>query len=39
MIDPSICEEYSIKIGTKYPNILYNLLVSSSDIITLPLGK
>ena len=39
MFDPSTCLEYSIKVGTKFPEIQYSLLVSSADIITLPLGK
>jgi|JI7StandDraft_1071085.scaffolds.fasta_scaffold1112181_1 hypothetical protein len=38
-IAPKICNRYQLAITSKSPTISYSILVSSTDIISLPLNK
>ena len=39
MISPKICSKYQLTVTTKTPTISYKILVSSTDIVTLPMNK
>lgn len=38
-ISPKLCSRYELKITSKGPSVSYKVLISSTDIITLPLNK